>query len=56
MKIAIKQSFESSAGKFALRQRDIEQDDFQSDLQEDQIQHSGKNENFLVENLRIGIT
>ena len=54
MKIAIKQSFDSSAGKFVLRQRDIEQDDFQSDLHENQIQHSGKNENFLLD--RIGIT
>ena len=45
MNIVIKQSFKSSAGKFVLRQREIEQDDFQGNLMEDQIQlHSGKNE------------
>ena len=59
MKIAIKQSFKSSAEQFdcgTATWDTKEQDDFQADLQENQIQHSGKNENFLVENLRVGIT
>ena len=49
MDIAIKQTFTSSAGKFVLqRQRETEQDDFQGDLMEDQIHHSGKNEKIIL--------